>query len=378
MEKKVRIGIAALLCVACAVTAAFGTLAFVIFRLGGVDIFRESCKYAAVRRVIDASYVGDIDAQGISDEACRTAVSALGDRWSYYMSAEEYENYMLYSANQYVGIGVTISAVGGEYKIEAVAEDSPARAAGIVTGDVIVRVDGNVITALSTAEIRALITENGGAELTVRSPEGTERNVYVECAAVYKEPVTSEMLHSDIGYIRIANFEDGSGDGAVSAAEELLSNGARAIIFDVRDNPGGKVNELLKILDALLPEGELFISVDRDGNETVDTSDPACIEVPMAVLINGRSYSAAEFFAAVMSEYGAAVTVGEPTTGKSRSQVTAVLADGSAVHLSKYKYLTPGRKDLFEQGGLVPDIEAEPRSESGEDAQLAVALAALT
>ena len=145
----------------------------------------------------------------------------------------------------------------------------------------------------------------------------------------------------------------------VEVPEELLEEqDASALVFDMRGNPGGQLTELLEMLDYLLPECEMFVSVDREGKEKVYTSDKDCVTVPMAVLIDGDSYSAAEFFAAALWEYELAVTVGQPTSGKGRSQTTLFFSDGSALHISNKRYLTPKRVDLSEEGGLQPDVPA--------------------
>ena len=116
---------------------------------------------------------------------------------------------------------------------------------------------------------------------------------------------------------------------------------------------------MVTILDRLLPEGDLFIRADKHGREVVERSDETCVELPMAVVVNADSYSAAEFFAAALRDYDWAKIAGQPTTGKARSQVTYSLWDGSAVHISKYSYLTPDRIDLYDEGGLEPDSTAE-------------------
>ena len=136
-----------------------------------------------------------------------------------------------------------------------------------------------------------------------------------------------------------------------------MAQGAEGIIFDVRDNPGGYRTELVKILDDLLPEGPLFRSVSSLGIETTDESDENCVNLPMVVLVNGESYSAAEFFAAALSEYDWATVVGMPTCGKGYYQQTFRLSDGSAVGLSVGAYYTPKGVNLAETGGLVPDVE---------------------
>jgi len=155
--------------------------------------------------------------------------------------------------------------------------------------------------------------------------------------------------------VTIENFDERCAEESIDAIERLRKNGAEKLIFDVRHNPGGYAAELVELLDYLLPEGELFRTVRYDGKEHVDRSDANCLEVPMAVLVNASSYSAAEFFAAALREYDAAVVVGEQTVGKGYFQITHKLSDGSAVALSVGKYYTPKGVSLAEEG-ITPDV----------------------
>ena len=345
---------------------------------GGSEGYAAAQKYLSVQKVVDENFVGEENNDAMSDAACAAMVKSLGDQWSYYMTASEYEAYKLYSANQYQGIGVTISAEqsGDGYEITSVSAGSPAEAAGIKAGDVMLAVGGQSVKGLTVDEVRNLIRShlNETVTLSIKSG-GTTADVSVDCTVIYKEPVTYELKDKGVGFIRIENFESGAGDKAVSAVDDLLSQGATSLVFDVRGNPGGLLSELLKILDHLLPEGDLFVSVNEAGEENVTKSDAVCIQVPMAVLVNADSYSAAEFFAAALKEYNWATVVGEQTTGKGRSQITVELPDGSAVHISNNKYLTPLRVDLSEQGGLFPDVPVVMTSEG--DAQLDAAIAAV-
>ena len=188
------------------------------------------------------------------------------------------------------------------------------------------------------------------------------------------------MLTDDTGYVVITNFHEGAGTETVEEVEKLLEQGAEKLIFDVRNNPGGYVHEMVYALDYLLPEGPLFRSVNYNGAESVDESDADCLDLPMAVLINGNTYSAAEFFAAALSEYDWAVTVGEPTCGKGYYQTTIQLGDGSAVQLSTGAYTTPNGVNLTEVGGLKPDVPVDPAQavvSLAEDPQILAAIHAL-
>ncbi len=361
-----------------AVATALATLLAVFtigfFRFGGSEGTAFLSKLDLLRRLAEAEYVGQVDWDTVTDSACRGIIDALDDRWSYYMTAGEYADYQQRASNIASGIGVTVTARDeGGFVIVTVANGSPAEAAGVEPGQVIVSLGGQDVTAMDAAQLRELImSQPGSFELGLLDAGGEALSVTVHTDTFYSSPVSFEMLEGDVGYIRIANFEEGAAENAVSALETLQEQGMRALVFDVRSNPGGRLSELIDLLDRLLPEGDVFISVGRDGEEEIYSSDAECIELPMAVLINEKTYSAAEFFAAALSEYDRAAVIGAPSTGKGRSQVTFELSDGSAVHLSTRRYLTPKRVDLSEQGGLTPDIVVEQSAEG--DAQLDAAL----
>lgn len=361
-----------------AVATALATLLAVFtigfFRFGGSEGTAFLSKLDLLRRLAEAEYVGQVDWDTVTDSACRGIIDALDDRWSYYMTAGEYADYQQRASNIASGIGVTVTARDeGGFVIVTVANGSPAEAAGVEPGQVIVSLGGQDVTAMDAAQLRELImSQPGSFELGLLDAGGEALSVTVHADTFYSSPVSFEMLEGDVGYIRIANFEEGAAENALSALETLQEQGMRELVFDVRSNPGGRLSELIDLLDRLLPEGDVFISVGRDGEEEIYSSDAECIELPMAVLINEKTYSAAEFFAAALSEYDRAAVIGAPSTGKGRSQVTFELSDGSAVHLSTRRYLTPKRVDLSEQGGLTPDIVVEQSAEG--DAQLDAAL----
>lgn len=177
-----------------------------------------------------------------------------------------------------------------------------------------------------------------------------------------------------MGYVKLDNFYDNSAGRLKEAVAELQGQGARALIFDMRDNGGGYLTQLTDMLDFLLPEGPIFISRDRAGHERVTQSDAACVDLPMAVLVNANTYSAAEFFAAELQEQGAAVIVGEQTSGKGYSQQAFPLPNGGALNLSTAAYFTGSGVSLI-GAGLRLDAQVEQTGQG--DAQLEAALALL-
>jgi carboxyl-terminal processing protease len=361
----------------------------IVIRYGGPDAFPYTTKFASVLTSLEKNYIGQTDMEEVSDAAYTAMVAAINDRWSYYMTAQEYEEYLQYQKNNYNGIGVTIEKdeESSYLRVISVSEDSPAQRAGVKAGDLMIKIDGVDLKGMEAGQVRELIAEKSGEDFTLslKFENEPERSITISAQPIFSNPVQYELLDSGIGYVKIKNFEGECADRSIAAIDELIAMGAKGIVFDVRNNPGGLLSELVKILDYLLPEGTVFISRDKDGNESLKTSDAAFIDLPFAVLINENSYSAAEFFAAALSEYERADTFGEQTTGKSRSQINIVLNDGSAIHLSVNSYLTPKGVDLAEIGGLSPDIQIEMPDELSaalmagtlpyeEDVQLAAAI----
>ncbi len=317
-------------------------------------------KAKEVYDALDTYYIGEVDESVMCDTVAEAMVYATGDRWSYYISAADYDAYMEQVQNAYVGIGITIQqSEDGLLQVIEVVPGGSAFASGIQPEDTLIAVNGVDCTAMSITEVRNLVRGEEGTEITITVLRGeTEMNFTMTRKSIEAQVVSAQMLGT-VGYIAIYNFDATSAEKTIAAIEELRAHGASALVFDVRFNPGGLKSELVTILDYLLPEGVLFRSKDFMGREEIDTSDAACVELPMAVLINQDSYSAAEFFAAALSEYGAAKTVGTQTCGKGYFQVAKRLSDGSALNISVGKYYTPNGVSLAEVGGLIPDYTVE-------------------
>lgn len=326
-------------------------------------------KLDALEQLILKRFVGEVDKTAMEDAAANAMVGALGDRWSYYIPADEYVVYMEQMNNAYVGVGITVTLQDdGSILVTEVAVGGPAEEAGIQVGDVVTKVDGQSILGMELTESKKLIQgeENTQVALTVLRNQA-ELVINVTRRAIRTPVAAGKMLSDNIGLVTIYNFNSNCAQETIGKVETLLEQGAQKLIFDVRNNPGGYANELVKILDYLLPEGDLFTTVDYAGNTHTDTSDKKCLDIPMAVLVNGNSYSAAEFFAAALSEYEAAIVVGEKTCGKGYFQSTFRLPDGSAVGLSIGKYFTPKGNSLADVG-VTPDIQVEPATDQvGKD-----------
>ena len=325
-------------------------------------------KLTALENLIDHYFIGEYDKTAMEDAAAQAMIGALGDRWSYYIPAADYAEHVEQMKNAYVGIGITITNQGNEYGIviQQVTKGGPAEEAGVQPNDVIIKVDGNSVVGMSLDESKKLIQGEAGTKVSMTVLRGTEELVLEVTRAEIKTPVAeAEMLNNQIGLVTIHNFNSNCASETIAAIEKLREQGAQKLIFDVRNNPGGYAEELVKVLDYLLPEGKLFTRVDYAGKEHTDMSDEKCLDIPMAVLVNGNSYSAAEFFGAAMAEYEAAVVVGEKTTGKGYFQSTFRLPDGSAVGLSIGKYYTPKGVSLADVG-ITPDVNVAVDEETAQ------------
>lgn len=375
------------------VLVAVAASAATMFAFGGTESTEAAgqTKLEQLADLIEERFIGEADRTEFEDAAADAMVEALGDRWSYYIPADEYQAHVEQMKNSYVGVGITIAVMedGSGYEVIKVNAGGPADEAGMLSGDVIIAVDGVSVAGMTTSEGKTMVQgeENTRVVLTVRRGEET-LDLDVTRKQVDVEVATAEMLEDQIGLVTIMNFDERCADETIAAIEALLDQGAEALIFDVRYNPGGYKHELVKVLDYLLPEGPLFRSEDYKGNVSVDESDAACLEIPMVVLVNGDSYSAAEFFAAALREYGVAVIVGEQTCGKGYFQQTYQLLDGSAVGLSVGRYTTPNGVSLADVG-ITPDVIVEIDEETAfgiyadtlpaaEDPQIQAAVAALT
>ena len=350
----------------------------------------EESKLQELSDLIDECFIGEANRTEYEDAAASAMVAALGDRWSYYIPASDFQAHTEQMENAYVGIGITISVMsdGTGFEVTKVNEGGPADEAGMLPGDVITGIDGQSCSGMTTEEARNLVRgkEDTPVLLTI-SRGGTVIDLNVIRRQVLTPVAVAELLEKNIGLITITNFDERCASETITAIEGLLEQGAEALIFDVRFNPGGYKRELVEVLDYLLPEGPLFRSENYLGNATVDESDADCLELPMAVLVNGESYSAAEFFAAALREYEAAVVVGQQTTGKGYFQNTFQLSDGSAVGLSIGRYTTPNGVSLADVG-ITPDVVVEVDEEtafgiyadtlpSHEDPQVRAAVEAL-
>lgn len=343
-------------------------------------------KLSEVESLIDQYYLFDVDAQAAANKVAAGYAGAL-DTYSVYRDPAEYAAFQDKNEGELCGIGVTVV----QYHPDALtvlylSDDSPA--AGILqAGDEITAVEGESVEALgySAAVEKVRGTEGSYVSLTVRR-DGQEQTVSVQ----HKDIVNTGIYHTSfgkVGYVRISTFNNATPDAFTAAVTELMENGVTSLLLDVRSNGGGLLNSVTTMLDFLLPAGDLVSKTDKSGKTTVlYTSDEDCIDLPMAVLVNQSTASAAELFACDLQEYGVAKVVGTTTYGKGVMQTTYALSDGSSLTLTT-DYYNPSSGQNYNGVGVQPDVVRELTDEEREnyrhfdpehDPQLAAALELLT
>ncbi|PWL48495.1 MAG: S41 family peptidase [Clostridiales bacterium] len=330
-------------------------------------------KLLEVDAYVRANFIGTVDYEKAMQYMLDGYMYALGDKYSVYHTAEEMQELTNESNGDLVGIGVRVmmdDETGG-IRILNVMHDSPALEAGLQVGDVIVKVGDLEVTADTYNTAVNDVAGEAGTELTVtilRNGETFERTLTRRL--VRSEAVFLEMQDNHTALIRIYEFTGNAADDFIAAMEEAQKAGATGYVFDVRNNPGGDLGVIVRILDYLLPEGPIVRIIDASG-EVVHTytSDESEIQAPMVVLINENTASAAELFTSALLDYDKCVTVGQTTYGKGVMQNIITLPDGSGIRLTTH-YYNPPYSDNYNGVGIPADYELEMASSAIADPAL--------
>ena len=308
-------------------------------------------------------YYEDFEREDIANALYSGLLNSLEDPYSVYYTAEEYEELMVNTSGTYCGIGAGVSQnlTTMEVTITKVYRGTPSEEAGLLAGDMIVSVDGLEAVTVSVDElVQNIRGEEGTSVHMVIYRPSTEETLEFDVVRRFVEltSVEGEMLENGIAYIEVLEFQSKTDEQFAEMVEEFKAQGMKGLIVDVRANPGGLLSSVVNMLDYVLPKGMLVYIEDKYGNREEYTSNPACLDIPMVVLVDQNSASASEIFAGALKDYEYATLVGQTTYGKGIVQNIIPLQDGDAIKLTTAKYFTPNGNYIHEVG-IAPDVEVE-------------------
>ncbi len=373
MNKKVSLGLTISIAALAAAMTFIITLFFSLrhFNEQVQSVKEKAAKYErleAVDSYVRQNFYQELDEEAVMDGMLKGYMSGLHDRYSHYMTAEEYKELQQTESGKTVGIGVTVTVdEEGYIHILEVEKNSPAESAGFQPNDRVIAVDGEDVLAIGFEEATNRVKGEEGTTvvLTIRR-DGKDRDYSVIRKTFDVTTVEGRLFGGGIGYISISNFRENTPAQFRQVMEDLIANGAKSLIFDVRDNGGGLLRSLEEMLDPMLPEGVIAVATYQDGStETAVYSDAEEMDLPMVVLVNENSASAAELFAASLKDFDKATLVGTTTFGKGIMQVTTALEDGGGLTLTIATYQTT-RSDCYHGVGVEPDIQVP----AGEDTDI--------
>jgi carboxyl-terminal processing protease len=326
-------------------------------------------KLNIIKQYIDEYFYYDtkVDDEKVADNIYSSYLNALNDPYTVYYDKEAFSSMMESSSGTYYGIGcvVTLNPETKEVVVVEPYEGSPAYEAGLKVGDIILKADDMTLTGKDINEAVTYIKGKEGTKVKITYfRDGEEKEVSVERRKIDVPTIKAEMLPDNIGYVKIAVFDEITVEQFKDSVNDLKDKGAKGFIFDVRSNPGGLYSSVVEMLDMLLPEGTLVYTEDKYKNRETETSDASNIKLPMAVLINGDSASASEIFAGALQDFKWAKVIGTQSFGKGIVQNVIPLGDGTGIKFTISSYFTPSG-DCIHDVGITPDEVVElPKDES--------------
>ncbi len=361
------------------------------------DTRAELAKFRTVYQTLDQNYYRDLTDAEMVAAMTRGLVNEMDSPYTMYLDAAQTKQIAEAMSGNYVGIGAVVSFnASQQVEIVEIIPGSPAERAGLLTGDVFIAVDGHSVESVQDiTQVAVLVRGEAGTKVQLemyRPSARTRLTVEVERQAITSASVSHRMLASTIGYVRITEFSSGVADQFIKAVEDLKAQGATRLVFDLRNNSGGLANEVIDMLDYLLPETTIArIEGRQDGKPfTREWTSDAAMGVPSdmryAILINEFTASASELFTGCLRDHDLAVVVGEKSFGKGSGTLTFNLPDGSSINVTNFRYYLPAG-ECIEGQGLMPDQAVElpdsargksiPQLTAAEDTQLARALSCL-
>lgn len=317
-----------------------------------------------VQRVLEKNFLEEYEQQDIEDGMFAGMLAALQDPYTVYYSKKAYDSVMESSEGAYYGIGVVVqqnpdtNAIIVNYPYD----DGPGAEAGIMPGDIIYAVEETLAEGLTIDEVVAMIRGEEGTwvEISVlREGSAEPVRLRVQRRKIETKTVVGELLDGNIGYVQVTQFDEVTPNQFKNAMDDLMAKGMESVVIDLRDNPGGSLNSVMKMMDMVLPKGLYTYLENKNGKrENYYGTENAQYDLPMVVLVNENSASASELFTGAVHDYKRATVIGTTTFGKGIVQQLYPLSDGSGIKVTMAKYYTPNGVCIHKTG-ITPDIEVE-------------------
>ncbi len=324
-------------------------------------------KFNEARSILQKAYYENVDTNKLVEGAISGMADSLKDPYTVYYNKEQmkwFTGLQNNTENEYVGVGLPIVLdKNGVVTVLEPYDNSPAKAAGIKQGDKILKIDGKDITGIKDETLIASMIkgpENTEIVLTIlRESESSTKDFRVMRKKIKAlVNIRSEMLDGNIAYIKLKMFDKNISKNFISQLNTLVKQGAKGLIIDVRDNPGGLYDEVVSLADRLLPKGTIVFTKDKNGKKHVQPSDANELKMPIAVLTNGNSASASEILAGALKDFKKGTLIGTKTFGKGLVQTTYSFKDGTGLKVTIARYYTPSGVCIQGQG-IKPDIEVK-------------------
>jgi carboxyl-terminal processing protease len=328
-----------------------------------LDIIRELEPLVEVIKTVDKRYIGDVEINRLVTGAIKGAIDSLNDPYSTYFTAEEFKNFMISIQGSFEGIGISITMDDdGLVRVISPIEDTPGHKAGILPDDKIIQINDIPVKGLTLDEAVSLMRGPKGTKVTLHiKREGIDNILTFEIIrdSIELKTVRHRIIEDDIGYIRITSFDENTSKEFKKSLNELNSKKVRGLILDLRNNPGGLLNECVRVADELIGENLIVYTEDKSGNRTSEyRSGKNKINIPLVILINKYTASASEIVAGAVQDTKSGVLVGTKTFGKGSVQEPTVFKDGSGLKLTIAKYYLPSGRSI-DGIGVEPDIVVE-------------------
>lgn len=362
-----------------AIISSISTLGLIYYALGfNEQGFSNLMRFITAYRFIETKYVNDTDDVKLIDGAIDGMVKSLNDPHSNYLSPKMYKTLMEQTEGSFAGIGV-VMGMDNEQKIHIVGimENSPGQKAGLQEGDEILAVDGVPVTQMAFDEVAAHVRGQAGTDVVLTiMHDNTNQDITITRDNIKLKTVGHKMLDNNIGYIQIVSFSEDTANEFNEAYNDLKNQGMKALVLDLRNNPGGLLTTCVEIAKKLVPKGEIVSIVDKQGNKETYSSSLEAPEYPLAVLINKNSASASEILSGAIQDTKAGTIIGNTSYGKGSVQTILPMFEDDAVKLTIAKYYTPSGRSI-DGTGITPDIEINLDENATSDTQLDKALEVL-